>query len=1549
MLSGVVMAKGETVSPYTVDFEQDIKTSAHDFKVASNWKHIVDKVTDDYGWDSYASYNYYSGYGVNDSHALVIGNQDSWDQTFHDYLVTPVVSGEVSLMVKANATSSTGCFIEFVKLNETGTAMTEVIKKFVYSTDFNGNDFSQLAITVDDPQRIGIRGSKVIIDDFSAASAEIEKEKAITILTAVPSDTYGTIYWNQAADGSVPVTFTGVTVKNTGEVDLVQGENKFSVAIINNKNGEVLGRTKVPQDLAIGATSEPFEVSAVIPQDKVSSIWSYSYASAQLYLQEDLQGSLLSRANSQYRAYESKFAFREKGSTSTSSLSGNIAFGMTSEAVSKTFEIYNDGTAPLQVTEVAVPEGYESDAPEGAFVVESKQSLEITITLPAETPGAHNGVLTINYQDVSGAEKTYTVNLSGNVLGATTWFTTFDDPNGTSNVAYPLGSIAESGIQTDYRRENDSYNAWLKSYTNSDYRDANNKFITPKLHFNAGESISFEVKKGGNSGSQYNLKAYISTDRMNWGEPLVTVNYNDATGEFVSYSATVAEAGDYYVGFANYGMAIDNIAGGEYVEAVHDIYFAKVTQNDKVQSGTDFTTTADIISPLETVAADTYTVKYFVGDNATVIESKELAANAKKTYSFRPAVAPESDQTAVYPTYYEFEFADGTKFQSPVKELTITNDPWFVFLKPGTTVNYDSQATNYTGSISFGVVNTLGLTQSFEILNWGTAPLSVKSVTVPEGFSVNFDSKIVASKERETLVITFSTENPGKYEGELTITYVDASGEDATFKTSVSGTMLDPTKWYAPFDKVDGTSGGEWPAGSLHQAKAELSPNSGNYALYCSSSPSAEGRMFITPLLKAEAGETLSFDMSIYSPSWPEGEVEVYSAPTRGGLEDETVRTNYGKWSGRNVADEYLLTSDYKTFSITVAEAGEYYFGFALASRTYVDNINGLTLVDVAHDVKLTSVEIPAACTQNKESIAKVSLHNIGLHAEADASYTVAAYVNGEKCAEVDGVEIPVTNILNDDTKVVNEVAFRSPKAGTYPVYVTVDFADGYSLASEPVDVTFAEETLNGDVVVGTPSGCISSPINLNYKNSEAVSLYTPAELGLSGGEVITSIVVKGYYSRPDVTTKVKVAYEFTDETSLAAPASSSAYDYSGMTMLVSDDAYAWPNGGSESEPIDMITIKLDTPIVYEAGKSLKMLFTSSASGYYGVTYFESSNGGQTYFHQNDGTEGVFTANWGTKNSPVLHLGLAVEPKSYTATVKDTEGNAVEGATVTLVSNDGDNVQYERTTGADGTCDIPVIQSSRTYDVTVKGAQGEAYVDGVCVAAGSLTADITLLPVVHIGAEAHQGAKDAAVVYMDNIYTTGFNAVAFPIDITAEEVDELFGENSVVLEFKNDEIDGNTVTVHFSEVQTMKAGTPYIVYVPIETTAATMYKSKAVAEELDEVIGTNVTFKGAAEPTAVTDGIFRVSGDMYQDIRRTYRAAGADAVVKPFEAYFTTTNPNVTNVLFDVVGGVSTGIEDVTTDSLEEDDVIYNLQGIRVITPEQGKIYIVNGKKVVVK
>ncbi len=1548
---------------YFCKFETKIDTSNPNFKVASNWEHIVQKYVDDYGDISYMPYSYYTTAGVGSSGTLYAGRQmtDSYGYTgatASDYLVTPVVSGEITMQVKSNSNSS---YVSFYTLDETGKAAGELIQKFSDGTGLTRNEFVTVTITipVEDPQRIGILANEVYLDDFTATDAELVPEPSIRILTAEPSEKTGVLYWDQQADGSVKIEFTGVTVENNGEVDLKQGDKNFSISLINNVTGSALGAaTPVPQDLAIGHTSDPFTVSVSIPKDQISSVWSWASQSVAIYLRENLQGSTMKRANSMYNPYESKFAFCS--STSTSEVS-SIDFGMVFEETTKSFKIKNDGAAPLQIVSVTLPEGFTSNFPEGAFEVTAHSQRDVIITLPATSTGAQQGDLTIVYKDNNDNDKTYTVTLKGAMLGENTWYTDFT--HGNSSLTYPVGSVAQNGINSDYIYSNGSYNYYLKSYTSNDYATADNMFITPLLQAEAGDVMSFDVSRYNKS--QYDksnensfIKVYISKDRENWGEPLTVLTYEDITSyDLTSHSVTIPETGNYYVGFALYLFKLDNIIGLKQVEVAHDLYIKEVNQKETIQSGDEIAPSITVISPLKDIAAEDYTLKYFVNDKeAATIASKELKSGAKTSTTLTAEkFAVTAETTSVYETYFKFEFTDGTVFTSPVKQLTVTNNPVFVFFDKDTSVSSSRQPDSRKTAISFGIGNQLGLVQNFEIYNWGTAPLTVKSITVPEGFTASIDKATVAPKTRQAVDITFSAQTAGTYEGKLAIVYTAADGTDATFELPVSGTLLDPSKWYAPFDG----SNNAWPAGSRHQSNMELLSPSGkpanDYSLYSSSSTN---NMFITPKLKAKAGDTLQFDARTYNSNsyWLEGAVELFAATTCEGLEDAATRISLGKWSGKDVDPEYTLTPEFRTVSVTFNKAGEYYLGFTIVSGVYVDNIYGLSLVPVEHDVVLASSTIPADGVQNKPAIAKITLQNFGLKAEEDATYTVASYVNGVKCSQVDGTELPVV-FSTSDAGVEMEVEFRSPKVGTFPVYLEVDFGNGYKLTTDPVDVTFAEETLASEVTVGTPSGFAKVPLDLYYKKSDAVMLYTAAELGLSDGDKIRSITIKGYAPQ-DWTTSLKVAYEWTNDQSMSKPTSGD-YDISGMTVAINEDAHLWAKGGSATEVKDMITLTFSEPIVYEAGKSLRLFFAHYYDGYKSGFQFEKSNISRAYTRSHD----TSLSSWSSaKQNPVLHIALAVEARTFSPTVVDSKGNAVAGATVTLISNDGDNVQYEGTTGKDGKAAINVIQSSRTYDVKIKSASGELYMDGVSVADASFEQTVTLLDVVTIeDYTTLTEGNDEAVVYMNTTLDPGFNAMALPFAITADEAAEIFGEGHVVMKLTGSSVDGTEVRAHFSPIEgNMEAGKPYLVFVTHPTTPV-MFKNKAITTQMQNVETDHLVFTPTTSATALTGDMFLLTLDNYVTNGDTpveiSNAAGSilkapaagEPQLKSFRAYVTLKDPNATTLTFDNSQDIDTGIDSVGADTFTDDDLIYNLQGIRVSHPAKGAIYIVNGKKVVIK
>lgn len=480
-------ALASPVAPYTLDFNTPIVMLNHDFRVAPNWRHIVEGVGNEY-----VSYYYDSTGGVDGTGCLKCGKQQLQDDYYDwydvkDVLVTPVVSGEISFAGKLNGYSA---FIEVYSINEDGTLGAR-LQRFD-SSELSRSEWKTVSLqqAIETPQRIGFRISEAYIDDFTAASADIEPEKSLMVLTANPTTeaadysgtgASGTIYWYQQPytmtpegamePGKVLVQYT-VTVKNDGQVDFTTGDENYSVSIINGATKAVYGTTPIPQDLEVGQTSEPFLVEALVPATE----WPSSYRYINMNVRENMMGNVLTRTNSNYRAYEPKFIFRDFGSRNTSSLASAVNFGMVREETSKEYEIYNDGAAPLTIKSVTAPEGFtcavrelpaegESQGAliEGEFTIAKKTKKALTVALPATTPGTYSGDITIVYLDKNLEEATYTLSFSGTVLGANSWATTFDSTDTGSSVQYPLGSVAEGGISTGYNYSNGNYDVYLKS------------------------------------------------------------------------------------------------------------------------------------------------------------------------------------------------------------------------------------------------------------------------------------------------------------------------------------------------------------------------------------------------------------------------------------------------------------------------------------------------------------------------------------------------------------------------------------------------------------------------------------------------------------------------------------------------------------------------------------------------------------------------------------------------------------------------------------------------------------------------------------------------------------------------------------------------------------------------------------------------------------------------------------------------------------------------------------------------------------------------------
>ena len=1526
---------------YTVDFNTAISTSTHDFAVASKWKHIVQ---DNDG--SYVGYKWDAAYGTGEpaTGGLLVYSQkvgsSSWDMaTVYDLLVTPKVSGTIKLKVKAyeNASSSTKAFVQLWSVNGSGTEKNTQLKEFqteIPGYNTGSGEWVELTYDVTEAQRIGIRAQYVYIDDFYAEAIDATPEAALTVSSVMNSDgqtgTAGTNpQFEQQADGKMKVVLK-VTLTNNGDVDFVAGTTENYTLTVGQASYTSGTKTyyedasiAIPENIAVGET-KTFDVEFTVPYISDYKYW---------YVKENVTGT----TSTSYRyatsvAYESKFILRVAESTSTSDLTTAQAYGRISAAETRSFEIYNDGTAPLTIKSITLPEGFTSNnlpvIPEGGLELAKKTATAaFNVTLPVTTLGDFAGNLLIKYVKAGDKEETTkTLAFSGTVLAEGTWFADFNGDAGSSTSGvYPAGSVVTSNsLQFGATGSYGSYDHYLKPYSSA------STLVMPKLTATAGAQLKYDAVKY-QSGNSYTLKAYVSTDRKTWGEAKATISNSDleTSGQRYSQTLTFDEAGDYYVAFELYGVGLDNVIGLTKTAVTHDIYIKDTPLATEAQTGKEIKPSVTII-PLTDETAESYSVKYYVdGVAVATAESVELTSSATLEKTFTISYTPTDEVTTNHDTYIVFEFTDGTKIATDHKTLTVTNEPKFLFVAASTSVGQYS--TNLTTAQAFGKVNVATSSKSFKIYNQGTAPLNVTSIVAPEGFSVNkTEAFAVAAGESEEIIITFSATSPGNYSGDLVVTYTQEGAEP--YKLAFSGTMLDPTKWYANFDNPTNTSI-VWPAGSVYESS--ISSSYGNYSApynYYIYSRSTTNNKFTTPKLTAAAGDVFSFDVKYYSSySSDNGTVKVYASATRNEL-------------GEPIATLTFENTSWETKNVTIKEAGDYYLTLEVINA-YVDEIYGLKPAAVAHDWAIASSNVPSEAMQNVASTATINLLNLGLADEAADSYTVTAYVNDKVAGTSTGVAIPMNHKLSDAGTQLS-VNFLYPKVGTFPVYVEVKAGD-YSVATEPVDVTFAEEVANNSADMAGNGASGEVPLNLNYKNSESVTLYnaeTLAGIGLVNGSKISSITYKGYKTSDELTTSFQVYYKWTDDQTLTNPATSYPYAAAdnGMTKLIDED-HTWNKVGSSTKLDDIIVLNFNEPLVYEAGKSL-VIYMHSYVDSYKMTYFEKSNLSSDFCYSRKQDAATLTNNWSKTTPAAIHIALVAESATLSGTVKTSADAAIEGATVILKAANG--VEYTGTTDAEGAYSINVIQAGLDFTVTVEAENYEDQQFAYSLGGSSKTLDIKFYPELTLNnsEEEVNSYKGKADITVDRTLKAGWNAVVLPFALTADDITNAFGADAEVATYDGDEQNGDNVHINFTKATTVAAGVPFLLYLETAPASAPVFTDKAVNFTVNNAEGNVFDFVGTFANTTAAAGDYILSGGKFKN------AAGGNAI-NAYRAYLKLKGAAASRVSLYIDGFLveneTTAITGAKMNGQQEN--VYSLSGQKMNNQLKKGIYIINGKKVVIK
>ena len=273
-----------------------------------------------------------------------------------------------------------------------------------------------------------------------------------------------------------------------------------------------------------------------------------------------------------------------------------------------------------------------------------------------------------------------------------------------------------------------------------------------------------------------------------------------------------------------------------------------------------------------------------------------------------------------------------------------------------------------------------------------------------------------------------------------------------------------------------------------------------------------EGAIFMTPKLHYAAGDKFMFEAAKFY-----GTVGDYTPSLTVSISNDgrktwtTVKTMAeSDFIGSQLGGSTSMIYAFNQYNITIEEEGDYYLMFAGAAR--LDNFYGGDLVDLTHDVMITSESLPTTGEVNSDLTASINVQNLLADAEtATAKY----YVNGQLIAESS------QKTLN--TRVNNELSMtgKPHEAGTFTSFIEVVLADGTVIKSNEKEITLAEEVAKAEVIVGTAGGTSTSfPVSATTKGVLFDGIWKSADLataGITTGTKIKGVVFKGYNTSQEV------------------------------------------------------------------------------------------------------------------------------------------------------------------------------------------------------------------------------------------------------------------------------------------------------------------------------------------------------------------------------------------------------------------------------------------------
>jgi len=602
----------------------------------------------------------------------------------------------------------------------------------------------------------------------------------------------------------------------------------------------------------------------------------------------------------------------------------------------------------------------------------------------------------------------------------------------------------------------------------------------------------------------------------------------------------------------------------------------------------------------------------------------------------------------------------------------------------------------------------------------GKAPLTVNSVTLPEGFTSDIAvPAVISAKDGVVVNLTFSSDVPGDHSGIMTL----ATEELGEVSWPVKAYVVDSEKWLCTFEESTSMPEGFISESGWDVAQAEegVAPE-GDRSCLRNSSYSETSVM--TPLMEFAEGDKLMFYAAAHSGS--SATLAVKYSDNRSGwtdliyLDTPSAYNTDVKLPNDFLADGFGAPGLYNQYVVEVP-AGKHYISFT-GKNVKIDNITGAKLVAVDKDIYVTSVNIPSEGIVNNRMTVTVSARNVGVDLAA-SDYTATLYVGGQAVATAE------TYALAKGDSETFTFMFTPHVSGEQEAYV--EFVSGeYSMKTTEAVIRISNESAEKVVKTGNDDNAGSyyplAPSSYNALSTETVykSEMMPE---LAAGDEIVSIAYYGYlnwyYGDPSTSANIAVYAENTED---EVPGTE-IHSTENMTCLY-EGPVTFRTDCPKAAPYEQLTkINLTTPIVYD-GKNLRLVIV--------VAQTESSFNGSVYVTVDKSETGttIYNTGYSTRtayDTPVARFGVALEPAVMSGTVVDkSNGMPVSGAEIKIVSNDGSDVVYSAVTDAAGQYSMGVVQSTKLYalSATAEGFRPLADDAEYGFADGDVVRDIELEP-----------------------------------------------------------------------------------------------------------------------------------------------------------------------------------------------------------------------------